>query len=96
MNVKMLKDKGISYFNPESIKDNLDIAGWFKNPCCDGKETIFLWTGQVFYRNVMESGVPFKNILPAQHVDHLGGGTWGENQDRIERFIKKYKFLLKI
>ena len=94
-NTKMMKERGVRYFNPESLQDNLDIAGWFKNPAYDGKESIFFWTGSLFHKDVLHKGLPFKSIKSNLHVDHLGGGTWGENKGRVDTFIQKYEFLLR-
>ena len=95
LNVKMMRANGICYFNPESLQDNLDIAGWFKNPAYDGKESVFFWTGSLFHKEVIQRKLPFKSIQSCLYVDHLGGGTWGEDKGRVDRFIKKYEFLLR-
>lgn len=31
MNVKMIRENGIRYFDPETMKDNLDTASWGMN-----------------------------------------------------------------
>ena len=95
LNVGMMKEHGVKYFDKEQLKDSLDMAGWFKNPCCDGKESIFFWTGSLFYRNVTKQNLPFKTIHHDWYVDHFGGATWQDKGDRHRMFIEKYAFLFK-
>ena len=94
LNVKMMKERGLAYFDPSWLQDNLGIAGWFKNPCVDGRESVFYWTGSLFHKKVVESNLPYKGIQSNMFVDHLGGGTWVEDKDRVNKFVEKYRFLL--
>ena len=95
LNVDMMKEHGLRYFNANTLKDNLDISGWFKNPGYDGKETLFFWTGALFHRNVTKMGLPYKDVFSVNHIDHFGGATWQDRSDRHERFVEKYSWLLK-
>ena len=95
LNVDMLKQHGMKYFDKDQLKDNLDFAGWFKNPCCEGRESLFFWTGSLFYRNVMYSNLPINVIHYDWYVDHFGGATWQDKGNRHKMFIEKYAHLFK-
>ena len=90
LNAKMIRDNGIKYFDANWLKDNLNQAGWFKNPDCGGRESVFFWTGSLFHTKVLESKLPFKTISTNVYVDHFGGATWQENSERHIQFIQKY------
>jgi len=95
LNVEMMKVNGIKYFDKSQLKDNLDMAGWFKNPCYDGRESLFFWTGSLFHKNVTDQNLPCKSIRANWYVDHFGGATWQEKSVRHSQFIKKYSHLFK-
>ena len=95
LNVDMIGRSGVKYFDKEQLKDNLDIAGWFKNPCCDGRESLFFWTGSLFHRNVMDRNLPFSQIHSDWYVDHFGGATWQNKGERHRMFIAKYAHMFK-
>lgn len=90
LNTKMMKENGVKYFDKNQLKDNLDMAGWFKNPDCDGKESLFFWTGSLFYRNASRLNLPAKGIRSYWYVDHFGGATWQNKGDRHKQFIDRY------
>lgn len=95
LNVEMLKENGVKYFDKDQLKDCLDMAGWFKNPCCEGRESLFFWTGSLFFRNVCSRNLPFNVIHYDWYVDHFGGATWQDKGDRHKLFIEKYAHLFK-
>lgn len=95
LNVEMLKEHGVKYFDKDQLKDNLDMAGWFKNPCCEGRESLFFWTGSLFFRNVSRCNLPFRLTRYDWYVDHFGGATWQDKGDRHKMFISKYAHLFK-
>ena len=95
LNVDMLKQHGVKYFDKDQLKDNLDVAGWFKNPCCEGRESLFFWTGSLFFRNIWNQHLPFNVIHYDWYVDHFGGATWQDKGDRHKMFIAKYAHLFK-
>lgn len=96
LNTKMMRNSGIKYFDPGVLKDNLWQAGWFKNPCYGGRESVFFWTGSLFYSKVVEMKLPFKPLLStSMYVDHFGGATWQEKSEHHKRFIEKYIGLFK-
>ena len=93
LNTKMMKEHGVRYFDKSQLKDNLDMTGWFKNPGYNGKESLFFWTGSLFYRNVTSQNLPAKIIRHHWYVDHFGGATWQDKGDRHKAFIEKYTYL---
>jgi hypothetical protein len=95
LNVKMMKDNGLKYFDASTLKDNLDIAGWFKNPDCGGRESLFFWTGSLFFRYVSKTLRQYCDMQYQNFVDHFGGATWQAQGDRHRLFIEKYKHLFK-
>ena len=95
LNVDMMKKHGVKYFDKEQLKDNLDMAGWFKNPGFGGRESLFFWTGSLFHRNVLGGNLPFNPIRHDWYVDHFGGATWQDKGDRHKLFIAKYAHLFK-
>ena len=96
LNVKMMRNSGIRYFDPCVLKDNLGQAGWFKNPDFGGKESVFFWTGSLFYSKVVEMQLPFKALSSTStYVDHFGGATWQEKGEHHKHFIEKYAGLFK-
>ena len=95
LNVDMLRNKGVKYFDSNWLKDNLDFAGWFKNSGYGGRETLFFWTGSLFHRMATRRGLPYRAIRTSWYVDHFGGATWQDKGERHKLFIQKYVGLFK-
>ena len=93
MNVKMIRENGIRYFDPETMKDNLDTASWGMNKEAGGADGLYILTGALFQRQVEAKNLPVKFFIQSDFVDHFAMASWGTPTERNAAFINKWKGL---
>ena len=92
MNVKMMKETGIKYYDEQLLTRYLDLA------LLTSKNHILLFpTGTLFLKQIIEKNIPYKNIEYKKYVDHFGGSTWKNttNEENKRKFFSKYQNLFK-
>ena len=82
LNVPMMKENGIHYFNGEKT-----WALTKKEPDC--------WydTGAWFHEEVVTKGLPWKFENIWSFLIHYGHGSWRDKPDKMNEWLTKYKFL---
>ena len=82
LNVPMIRENGIRYFNPEYMW-NLISTG--PNDHYD--------TGAWFYKEAMEKGMRWQNVEITNYMKHLWHGSWVDDKERIEKWLEENKAL---
>ena len=80
-NVERIKRGKLWFFKNELLKDYINLAArWKPNPFYGDEMTstnwTFLWlTGNLFYKQILDSGSPYSTIDFRKYVDHFRNGT---------------------
>lgn len=91
LNVPLMKSNDVFYYNPNSLKDNLDIG--MVEIWNDNSPSLFLDTGCIFEKQIKIKNLAWKKIDNTQYVDHFGAASYA-NKDSSE-FIDKWMKILK-
>ena len=88
-NVCLLKKHNIIYYDPNAIKEHLDIA--LISKLSDNSISLWLDTGCIFYKTIVYNKLNYLDIDYKLYVDHFQtGSTHCKSYEIKKSFIEKY------